>query len=161
MVPLAVVVARRRDVATPAEGKVFEGWFENHELVSNDASYTVTVERARNLVAQFAEAPESMILTAQVNGQDWNSDRNTPESNVPIAITTTSDANGKTMATVESATKPTLGAQLTALTQKTISQGACSGNFAIQNKSWLVIGEVDGNRVTIEEVYDYSITWVD
>lgn len=148
-------------VATPAEGKVFEGWFENNELVSNDASYTFTVERARNLVAQFAEAPESMILTAQVNGQDWNSDRNTPESNVPIAITTTSDANGKTMATVESATKPTLGAQLTALTQKTISQGACSGNFAIQNKSWLVIGEVDGNRVTIEEVYDYSITWVD
>ena len=148
-------------VATPAEGKVFEGWFENNELVSNDASYTFTVERARNLVAQFAEAPESMILTAQVSGQDWNSDRNTPESNVPIAITTTSDANGKTMATVESATKPTLGAQLTALTQKTISQGACSGNFAIQNKSWLVIGEVDGNRVTIEEVYDYSITWVD
>ena len=148
-------------VATPAEGKVFEGWFENNELVSNDASYTFTVERARNLVAQFAEAPESMILTAQINSHAWNSNENSPESNVPIAITTTSDANGKTMATVESATKPTLGAQLTALTQKTISQGACSGNFAIQNKSWLVIGEVDGNRVTIEEVYEYSVTWVD
>lgn len=148
-------------VATPASDKVFEGWFENNELVSNDASYTFTVERARNLVAQFAEAPESMILTAQINNQPWNSNQNTPESNVPIAITTTSDANGKTMATVESATKPTLGAQLTALTQKTISQGACSGNFAIQSTSWLVIGEVDGNKVTIEEVHPYSVTWVD
>lgn len=148
-------------VATPAEGMMFEGWFENNELVSNDASYTFTVERARNLVAQFAEAPEGMILTAQIGGADWNSDRNTPESPQQIAITTTSEANGKTMATVTSSTKPTVGSRLTAQTQKTISQGACSGNFAISGKSWLVIGEVDGNTVTIEEVYDYSVTLVD
>lgn len=148
-------------VATPAEGMMFEGWFENNELVSNDASYTFTVERARNLVAQFAEAPEGMILTAQIGGADWNSDRNTPETPQQIAITTTSEANGKTMATVTSSTKPTVGSQLTAQTQKTISQGACSGNFAINGKSWLVIGEVDGNTVTIEEVYDYSVTLVD
>ena len=48
-------------VATPAQGYAFDGWFENGNLVSNDASYTFTVERARTLVAQFAESTEVTI----------------------------------------------------------------------------------------------------
>lgn len=145
-------------VATPAEGMMFEGWFENNELVSNNASYTFTVERARNLVAQFAEAPESMILSATVDGNAWTRDFSAPEGTALIAITTSAEANGKTMAVVSSSTKPTIGSQLHANTQKTISQGACSENCTIIGLSWLVIGTVDGQTVTIEEVFDYSIT---
>lgn len=48
-------------VATPAAGYAFDGWFENGQLVSNNASYTFTVERARTLVAQFAEDTEVTI----------------------------------------------------------------------------------------------------
>lgn len=145
-------------VATPAEGKVFEGWFENNELVSNDASYTFTVERARNLVAQFAEAPEGMITSAQINGSNWGNDITTPELQAQIAITTTDDANGKVAATVSSDTKPAIGADLSVQTQQPISSGACSGNFSLYGKTWLVIGTVASNRITIEEVYPYSVT---
>lgn len=145
-------------VATPATGMMFEGWFENSELVSNNASYTFTVDRARNLVAQFAEAPESMILSATVDGSAWTRDISAPEGHAQIAITTSAEANGKTMATVSSNTKPTIGSQLTALTQKTISQGACSENCSVSGLTWLVIGAVNGNKVTIEEVYPYSLT---
>ena len=42
-------------VATPASGKVFDGWFENNQLVSNSASYTFTVQGDRTLVAHFGE----------------------------------------------------------------------------------------------------------
>lgn len=48
-------------VATPAAGYAFDGWFENGQLVSNNANYTFTVERARTLVAQFAEDTEVTI----------------------------------------------------------------------------------------------------
>lgn len=144
-------------VATPAKGMMFEGWFENNELVSNNPSYTFTVERARNLVAQFAEAPDSMIATATVDGNAWTRDISAPEGNAQIAITTSAEANGKTMATVSSETKPTIGAKLRALTQKTISNGACSDNCQVSGLTWLVIGSIDGQTVTIEEVYPYSI----
>ena len=146
-------------VATPAEGMMFEGWFENNELVSNNPSYTFTVERARNLVAQFAEAPEGMILTAQINGSNWGSDTSTPESPVQIAITTTADANGKVAATVSSDTKPTIGSSMGMQSQYTIASGAASGSYTLYGKTWLVIGTVAGNNITIEEVYPYSVTW--
>ena len=145
-------------VATPAEGMMFEGWFENNELVSNNPSYTFTVERARNLVANFAEAPEGMILTATVDGKTWDRDSAAPEGHAVIAITTTPEANGKTMAMVDSSSKPTIGSKLKANTQKTISQGACSETMQIGSLSWLVVGVVDGNTVTIEDVYPYSLT---
>lgn len=145
-------------VATPAEGMMFAGWFEGGELVSNNASFTFTVDRARTLVAQFGEAPENMILTATVDGSTWNRDSAAPEGHAVIAITTTAEANGKTMAMVDSSSKPAIGSQLTANTQKTISQSACSETMQIGTLSWLVIGEVNGNKVTIEEVWPYSLT---
>lgn len=45
-------------VAHPASGKVFDGWFENNQLVSNKASYTFTVEHERNLVAHFGDSDD-------------------------------------------------------------------------------------------------------
>ena len=43
-------------VATPAQGYVFNGWYENDSQVSNQSSYTFTVESARTLVAHFSES---------------------------------------------------------------------------------------------------------
>lgn len=53
-------------VATPAEGYKFDGWYENDQLVSNNASYTFTATVARNLVAVFAESQE-VVIQASVN----------------------------------------------------------------------------------------------
>lgn len=43
-------------VATPAEGYAFQGWYENGQIVSSNASYTFTVQNARTLQARFAES---------------------------------------------------------------------------------------------------------
>lgn len=40
--------------ATPNEGYIFKGWYENGELVSADASYSFTVTSDRTLTAKFA-----------------------------------------------------------------------------------------------------------
>ena len=40
--------------ATPDEGYIFKGWYENGQLVSNDASYSFTVTENRTLTAKFA-----------------------------------------------------------------------------------------------------------
>lgn len=40
--------------ATPNEGYIFKGWYENGELVSTDASYSFTVTSDRTLSAKFA-----------------------------------------------------------------------------------------------------------
>lgn len=58
-------------VATPAAGKVFDGWFENGQLVSSNASYSFTVNTARNLVAQFAEAPETSFENVKIGSTPW------------------------------------------------------------------------------------------
>lgn len=55
-------------VATPAEGKIFDGWYENDELVSNNATYSFTVTAARTLTAQFADEPESGFSNVRYNG---------------------------------------------------------------------------------------------
>lgn len=53
-------------VATPAAGKVFDGWYENDELVSNNATYSFTVTAARTLTAQFADEPESGFSNVKI-----------------------------------------------------------------------------------------------
>lgn len=43
-------------VATPAENCEFDGWYDGETKVSENTSYTFTVEGARTLVAKFKEA---------------------------------------------------------------------------------------------------------
>lgn len=58
-------------VATPAEGFVFDGWFENGTLVSNNATYAFSVNAARNLVAEFAEQSESAFENVMIGSTPW------------------------------------------------------------------------------------------
>lgn len=53
-------------VATPKAGYLFDGWFENDQLVSNYASYTFPASVNRNLVAQFHEF-QGVTIQASVN----------------------------------------------------------------------------------------------
>ena len=48
-------------VAAPAAGYNFDGWFENDQLVSNNASLTFTVNGDRTLVAQFVESTDVVV----------------------------------------------------------------------------------------------------
>lgn len=58
-------------VATPAAGFVFDGWFENDQLVSSNATYSFSVNVARNLVAEFAEAPETSFENVMIGSTPW------------------------------------------------------------------------------------------
>lgn len=58
-------------VATPATGFVFDGWFENGSLVSNNATYAFSVNAARNLVAEFAEQSESAFENVMIGSTPW------------------------------------------------------------------------------------------
>ena len=148
-------------VATPAEGMQFDGWFENNSLVSNNPSYTFTVDRARNLVAEFAEQGESGIQSATLNNSAWNSDR-TVSGAAAVSMTAASELNGKFIAVSAKATQPQIGDTLTAgSTPKEISNGAASGSFVVQSKSWLVAGPVNGNQITVEAVWPYSVSFSD
>lgn len=58
-------------VATPATGFQFDGWFENGQLVSNNATYSFSVNAARNLVAEFAEKTESAFENVMIGSTPW------------------------------------------------------------------------------------------
>lgn len=48
-------------VANPAAGFVFDGWFENGQLVSSSPTLTFAVSANRTLVAEFAESSDIVI----------------------------------------------------------------------------------------------------
>lgn len=51
-------------VAAAAAGFAFDGWFENGQLVSNDATLTFTVSGDRTLVAEFAESTDVIVTVS-------------------------------------------------------------------------------------------------
>lgn len=148
-------------VATPAEGMAFDGWFENGQLVSNAASYTFTVERARTLVAQFGEAPEGNLSNVTLNGSAWNSNKTVGMTNVTIGFTAAAALNGKKAALASSTNKPTIGETFTVGDGVDVTTGANSGSFNVGSNSWLVIGTIANNVITVEEVWDYKVSFAD
>lgn len=145
-------------VATPAEGMVFDGWFENGQLVSNAASYTFTVERARTLVAQFGEAPEGMILSIKKNGQDIVAGQMLATGTNYVGAFDAS-ANDKSFAIVHSNNVPTIGTTSFAYNPVTIANGAATINPSSNSGSgnaYFVVGTVSNDQITIEEVFSVA-----
>ena len=151
-------------VATPAEGMVFDGWFENGSLVSNQASYTFTVERARNLVAQFAEAPEGMMLSIKVNGTDIT-DRDYVDSNANYVGAFDATANGKLFGAQALANAPTIGQHVQTSNKQTVSNGAASltglSDVGEGLKTYFFVGSDEGNAIAVEEVFPVSLMMSD
>ena len=145
-------------VATPAEGMEFGGWFENGNLVSNDASYTFTVDRARTLVAEFGEAPEGMILSVKKNGQDIVANQYL-QTGVAYVGAFDASANGKTFAIVKSQNVPAIGSTSYTNGRATIESGAASvtpeSNQGPGN-AYFVVGTLANSQVTIEEVFSVA-----
>lgn len=145
-------------VATPAEGKIFDGWFENGSLVSNNASYTFTVQNARTLVAQFADQPEGMILSVKKNGQDIVSNQ-TLATGTPYVGAFDASANGKKFAIVNSVNAPSIGSTSYAYDPADIANGAATitpTSNQGDGKAFFVIGTINNSQITIEEVFAVS-----
>lgn len=149
-------------VATPGEGKVFDGWFENDQLVSNNASYTFTVDRARTLIAQFADAPEGLIESIKVNGQDIAASMYVSQSASYIGAFDAS-ANGKEFCADAYTTAPTIGQSKSNPTKVTISSGTAtiSGLREMQSpgtRMYFFVGHTDGANVVVDEVFPVSLS---
>lgn len=146
-------------VATPAAGKVFDGWFENGSLVSNNASYTFTVETARTLVAVFADEPEGMIQSVKVNGNDIVANTDLA-ANANYVGAFDASANGKTFAIVESTTVPTIGQSKYAYDPVSISSGSATIHVTSNQgdgKAYFVVGTLSGQNIAIEEVFGVAL----
>lgn len=148
-------------VATPAEGMAFDGWFENGQLVSNAASYTFTVERARTLVAQFGEAPEGEISDVTLNGSAWDSDKYETSNTVNIGFTATAGYNGKKCGLANVLTKPTVGSSASCPNTADVTTGANTHSLSLGTWGWLVVGTANGNNITVEEVWPHMVSLQD
>ena len=148
-------------VATPAEGMQFGGWFENGNLVSNAASYTFTVDRARTLVAEFGEAPESALSNVTLNGSPWDSNKQTPYSTATIGFTASAELNGKKCGLANSNVKPAIGSSAKCPNTADVTTGANNHALSLSTWGWLVVGTADGNNITVEEVWEYKVTLTD
>lgn len=148
-------------VATPAEGMAFDGWFENGSLVSNSASYTFTVDRARTLVAQFGEAPEASITDATFNGSAWDSDKLTTSSTCNIGFTASAGLNGKKCGLANLLNKPAIGASVTCPNTADVTTGANTHSLSLQTWGWLVAGTLSGNNIIVEAVWDHMASLQD
>lgn len=147
-------------VATPAEGMMFDGWFENGQLVSNATSYTFKVERARTLVAQFGEAPEGVIKSVKKNDTDIVANQLLLKGTAYVGAFDAS-ANGKTFAIVKSSTKPAIGSKGNIIGNATIENGAASITPQTNNgpgNAYFVVGTLADSQITIEEVFSVSQT---
>lgn len=144
-------------VATPAEGMMFDGWFENGQLVSNAASYTFTVERARTLVAQFGEVPESDLTDVKLAGTAWNSDRGIPSNTALVGFTASAALNGKKCALASAQSAPTIGTTVRVSSTADVTTGANSHQMSYSNKAYLVVGTLSNNQITVEAVWPYSV----
>lgn len=149
-------------VATPASEKVFAGWYENNVMVSSSASYTFTVERARTLVAHFADAPVSGFSNVTFNGSAFSEDESVASDTTITVAGNNASENVTGVALVLASNKPTAGQNIKSLTRES---GAISDTaFTLGGSSlaigvwWLVsVNAVDENTINVVDVYDYSI----
>lgn len=148
-------------VATPAEGMIFDGWFENGQLVSNNASYTFTVDRDRTLIAQFGEAPEGLMLSIKKNGVDIQSNEDVSTSAVYVGAFDAL-ANGKQFCANTFASAPAVGSTVAKGHSTAIANGAASlsdlpDTSAHGEDMFFFIGTLSGNNVVVEEVFPVSL----
>lgn len=150
-------------VATPAEGKVFLNWTENGQTVSTNATYSFTVDRARNLIANFVDEPSEYFEDVEIDGTSWDDDKSL--GGASKTITGTCSKSGATKIGLWSGSvKPNVGstdsylkggANMTPGTAFSVTTGELNSG---QNY-WLVACSYDDDEgiYTAQAVYDYKI----
>lgn len=152
-------------VATPAEGKVFLNWTENGQTVSTSATYSFTVERARNLVANFVDEPSDKFSNVAIDGTPWNANVTTDRASKTITGVC-NQAGATKIGLWQSSDKPSIGTNIVSLkgvADMTPGQAfeVTSGQFAQGTTYWLTACHLDGNfdDYVCDAVYDYNVRY--
>ena len=143
-------------VATPNNGYVFDGWFENGQLVSNNQTLTFTVNADRTLVAQFAEHTGSNFEDVMIGSTPWN------QNGIAIG---TQKISGRYVGNRQSVAllheQPKVGQNYTVSDHKSVTNHAFSDLAASANGTyWLVAGnwDVDSEVFYVYDIYEYTAT---
>lgn len=141
-------------VATPASDFVFDGWFENGQLVSNNSTLTFTVNADRTLVAEFAEHTGSNFENVMIGSTAWNQNGQALGTS---KISGSYVGNQPQVALVNQ--QPTVGQNYTveehkAVTNQSFSDLSASGNGTY----WLVAGnwDEDSEVFYVYDIFEYT-----
>lgn len=141
-------------VATPASGYVFDGWFENGQLVSNNQTLTFTVNADRTLVAQFAEHTGSNFDNVMIGSTPWN------QNGITIGAQKISGSylgSDPQVALVNQ--QPTVGDSLSDGGHVSVTNHAFSNlGTSTSGTVWLVAGtyDSDNDSFIVSEIYEYT-----
>lgn len=143
-------------VATPATGFVFDGWFENGQLVSNSASYAFSVNAARNLVAEFAEQSESAFEDVMIGSTPWTQNGQALGSESVSGRVT---SNAESVAFTDQ--QPHVGSGVSNKGMKAISNHQFSDFTPTGSGTlWLVAGhyDFDAESFIVSDIFEYTCT---
>ena len=121
--------------ATPAEGYEFDGWYENGEKVSSDASYSFKVTKHTQLVAKFSEK----IVVNRITVSDGKFTYNTGLKKITITVYDRYEKplSGKTVTVIMNSKKSTF-------TTNADGQITYSFNTVIKPKTYTVKASCEG-----------------
>ena len=141
-------------VATPKSGYVFNGWFENGQLVSNNQTLTFTVNADRTLVAKFAEHTGSNFDNVKIGSTPWNQNG---QSLGTSKISGSYVGNHSQIALVKQ--QPTVGQEYSVEDHKAVTNHTFSNLGASSNGTyWLVAGNWfdDSEVFKVYDIYEYT-----
>ena len=149
-------------VATANEGFNFVGWKRNGQLVSNAPSYTIVVSESISLVAEFAEITSlGGFSNVTINGGEFTQNKST-SIDPQIAGSVDDAMQTPVVAVVKSDSIPS-GVVTTSQYNRTqvASNGQFSETFATGSNGtyYLVAGTLEGNSLTIVNVFPYTFTY--
>lgn len=143
-------------VATPATGFQFDGWFENGQLVSSNATYAFSVNAGRNLVAEFAEASESSFEDVMIGSTPWTQNGQAIGND---GVSGRVVSNSTRIALVNR--EPHVGSNYNDVTPKYIENHAFSNvNTSLTGTLWLCAGtySADEEVFIVAEIFEYTGT---
>ena len=150
-------------VATPASGKVFNGWYNGASLVSSDANYSFTVTGNLSLTAKFADAPQAGFENMYLGSNAWSENKEFSSINAhnykPITGRYTGGQSG--LVAVLSDQNVMTGLVLQDINNSTPlnEDGSFSHTpqFVIEQYMYLYVGTLSGTSVTVVDKYRYTV----
>lgn len=149
-------------VATANEGFNFVGWKRNGQLVSNAPSYTIVVSESISLVAEFAEITSAGGFdNVTINGEAFTQGASTSIS--PTIAGSVEDAEQTPYVAIVKSDSTPSGVVSTVSGRRTqvASNGQFSKQFNVSSTGtwYLVAGTLEGDSLTIVNVFPYSFTY--
>lgn len=151
-------------VATPASGKVFQGWYNGEQLVSSIANYTFVVTGNVTLTAKFGDQPATGFTNVMAGSHDWDQNLSVEDVQAgnykPVTGTYTGDIANKRVAVVSGS--PQVGQKIgswdSAQTLSNDGTFSFSPAYSSSSPNKLVIGTESDGQILVTEIYDYYIS---